>query len=159
MRILAIDQSFRCSGLVVFENTKMIHCECFKTDTSDPDKFYRAYMISNYIAKMVKEHEIEHIMMEGLAFGGRGDATRDLGGLLYAIIIKVSIEGNMPITLIAPTALKKYASGNGRASKQDMIDALPEKIYNKFIELGYLKTKGLPDLADAYFLGRMHEKI
>ncbi len=158
MRVLGLDQSFTSTGIIVFDNSKMIHAECVKT-TTETDKFFRAYSIAEHIFKLCEEYDIKYIMMEGLSFGARGDATRDLGGLQYTIIIRCSVQGKIPVTIIAPTSLKKYATGSGRAKKEQVINALPESVHNKFLELGYKKTTGLQDLADAYFLGRMYEEI
>jgi len=159
MIIMGLDQSFRSSGIVIFENNKMIHCETMVTDTTWTDKFYRAYKISKHIRDVCKKWEVTHILMEGLAFGARGDVTRDLGGLFYTIIIECGIRGGLPITVIAPTQLKKYATGNGRSKKEVMIERLPHTVYEKFIELGFKKTTGLADLADAFFLGRMASEL
>jgi hypothetical protein len=82
-----------------------------------------------------------------------GNATRDLAGLQFSIITKIKFILQMDIEIIAPPTLKKFATGSGRASKIDMINALPPEVYEHFTkEKKWKKSSGLTDVTDAYFL-------
>lgn len=155
MKVLGVDQSFSCTGLVICEDEQMIHAEVYKSST-EYDKYYRAKEITKHVAKVAKEHKVDYIIVEALAYGARGDATRDLGGLLYTLIIKLNVVQKYPMEEIAPTSLKKYATGHGYAKKEAMIDALPDEVKQTFLDLGVKKTTGLSDLADAFFLSQMY---
>lgn len=154
MRVLGIDQSYSCTGFVISEDKRMIHAEVYKT-TTENDKFYRSWLIAREASRIAKRFQVDHIIIEDLAFGARGDATRDLGGLLYVLVTKLNVIQQYPMDKIAPTTLKKFATGHGFAKKEHVIEALPPHIRNQFDDIGVKKTTGLSDLADAYFLSQI----
>lgn len=90
--------------------------------------------------------------MEGLSFGSMTNATRDLAKLQGIIEKEVFDRVGLVCEIVAPTSLKKFATGSGRAKKEEMFEALPEEISILFSEVP--KTKGRFDLTDAYFLAR-----
>ena len=117
--------------------------------------FDRARYVACEIAAICSNHNINHVDIEGLAFGATGNVARDLAGLLFSIIniTKVHIP-TACFTLHPPTLVKKMAVGTSKGvDKKQMIDALPEDIRTLFEHAGYKKTTGLSDLADAYWIG------
>lgn len=163
MKILSIDQSYTCSGIVILDDGQMTHCEVFKTvkpKTKDMKATYhRAFMVSEHICKLAKAHKPDLVSIEGLAFGMRGNATRDLAGLQFVIVTDLIERLHMDVEVISPLSVKKFATGSGKAKKEEMVKALPEDILNKFLDLGVKKTTGLGDLADAYWIGLTAEDI
>jgi Holliday junction resolvasome RuvABC endonuclease subunit len=158
MKILAVDQSYKSCAYVVFENEKMIDFGVLTSNKSD-DVFIRSSSIAIGLMEIYKEQTIDIMHIEGLAFGMSGNVTRDLAGLLFTIINICANELNQfEYRLIPPTSVKKFATGSGKASKTDMINALPEIIIEKFSAQNYKKTTGLSDLADAYWIGK-HLKL
>jgi Holliday junction resolvasome RuvABC endonuclease subunit len=154
MKILGIDQSYTCSGLVIINEGIVEHAEVFNTPKED-DIFKRAYDIVCHIAKMVKEYNITKVNIEGLAFGMRGNATRDLAGLQFMIVSNLKFVYGVEVNIISPKSLKKFATQNGKAKKIEMFEALPEDVQMKFTqEYKFLKTKGLYDVTDAYWLAK-----
>lgn len=153
MKVLAIDQSYTSSGLVVFDGEEVIHAEVFGTDKNN-DIFDRAWEIATHIKSIVNNYQIDHVAIEGLAFGMRGSATRDLAGLQFTIITNIKHDAGVPVTIVSPKTVKLRATGSGKADKKAMLEALPEKIKIYFgEELGIKKTKGLYDCADSYWIG------
>jgi len=57
------------------------------------------------------------------------------------------------ISIVPPTTLKKFATGNGNAKKEAMFDALPSETKQVFEEKT-LKSKGRFDVTDAYWLSK-----
>jgi len=156
MKTIGIDQSFkRCAVIILDENENVIF---FETITAgDGDVFAKANEVAMHVCGVVSTtSDLKIIAIEGLAFGDLGNATRDLAGLQFVIITALRYRLCIPqdIVIIPPPTLKKFATENGRADKQMMIDALPEVIRNQFKEAGYKKTTGLSDLTDAYWLAR-----
>lgn len=154
---IGLDQSFTSSGFVVFDETGEVvdfNRACTdKTKTS----FERAQFISDEFQKALQKWKPVRIAIEGLGFGGVGNATRDLAGLQHVIIVDALRAGYTidQIHLLSPKTVKLQATGSGKASKQDMYKHLPEDVNAKFVAAGYKKTKGLYDLTDAYFIGKI----
>lgn len=152
-KILGIDQSYTRSGIVVLNanDKSVLHAECYSSDPED-DIFKRAWDISNKIIAVANEYKPEMIVIEGLAFGARGSATRDLSGLQFVIISNLRFIHNFNVQIISPRTVKKIASGSGNSEKNDIVNSLPSEVLNYFKSLGFKKTKGLTDLADAYYI-------
>lgn len=153
MIYIGIDQSYTSTGFVVLdENKKMIDCKILSSKKDD-DIFKRSWELSELIINEIKKYENVKLAIEGLAFSMKGNATRDLAGLQFIIICKIKFILNLNIEIVAPPTLKKSATGNGKASKEEMIDALPKNVYDTFtIEKNWKKSRGLTDVTDAFFL-------
>jgi Holliday junction resolvasome RuvABC endonuclease subunit len=156
-RVLGIDQSYASTGCVIIEDGECIHAQIISSDT-DLDKIDRAWQIAHDILTMIAFHggKLDGVALEGLAFGMRGSATRDLAGLQFIIIAVLRhsgvIENN--IQVISPLSVKKFATGSGKADKKQMIEVLPKNVRERFDNLGVKKTTGLADLADAYHIAQ-----
>ncbi len=148
---LGIDQSFRSTGIVVMDDNIMLDFQCIKTDKTH-DNFHRVHHIKGLIHNCLTAYAPEVVFIEGLSFSSQSNISRDLGGLQYTIVILSRYKHFIKTHIVTPTSLKKYATGTGKAKKEDMIDALPEHIRSEFMEKGYKKTTGMADLADAYHL-------
>lgn len=155
---LGLDQSFTNSGIVVLDEAGSIkHFETIKTVKDvDGDIFDRMILISDTIIELLKKHNPEVVGLEGLAFSKFGNATRDLAGLQAVIITRIRRETvyGSKMVLASPNLLKKFATGKGKASKQEMVDSIPKDVVELFSEAKYKKTTGLYDLADAYHLAK-----
>lgn len=154
MIVLGIDQSFNSSGIIVLNGDTLIHKECFKSN-KDFNRFGQAHEIAIHIANVVDIYRPNVVAIEGLAFGMRGNVTRDLGGLQFVIIAHLQEVKKQPVEIIAPLTVKKFATGSGKAKKNLMIESLPEYVLNEFLDLGVKKTTGLADLADAYWIAKI----
>ncbi len=153
MKIISIDQSYTCCAYTIFNDGNM---ETFGTIRSNKDhtKFQRALYVATSLLTVYNDCHPDVLCIEGLSFGATGNVTRDLAGLLFTIINIINNEhDNLRYYLFAPTTVKKTATGSGRASKQEMIDVLPDDIKDQFIHSGYRKTTGLADLSDAFWIG------
>lgn len=153
MTILAIDQSYTSSGIVVLDDDNILHAERFITD-KDEEIYRRAWDITNRTVELAEQYEVEYIAIEGLAFSKFGNATRDLAGLQFVIICKLRFEYDFEIRIAPPKTMKKVATGSGNAKKGDLIDALPDHHRKQFEAMNLKKTTGLSDLADAYWIGK-----
>ena len=152
MKYLGIDQSYNCTAWVIINNSGLI--EDFGTIKSnkDHDIYTRCNYIINELMDITEKHKVGRIALEGLAFGMQGSATRDLAGLQFVIMLGLR-DIDYPL-VVSPLHLKKAATGNGKATKDEMISALPESIRLQFEAANYKKSTGLHDLADAYWLAR-----
>ena len=149
-----IDQSLTKTGVVIFDNDSqtMIHHEVIETKLNKADaldSFQRVAEIASRIEFLCDIYSVSSVRIEGLSYASIGQATRTLAGLHYVIVDRL-IRASIEVAVIAPTALKKAATGSGRADKQQMLDAVPEDDRKQLSKFG--KTKGRYDLADAYHL-------
>jgi len=97
---------------------------------------------------------VEKVILEGYAFGAKGSALFQIGentGVLKNKLYHESIK----IKTVAPTSVKKHATGSGRASKDDMYDAFYESTgINLCSVLDVTKKDSNPvsDIVDSYFI-------
>lgn len=155
MRILAVDQSYTHCAYCVTEGKQVIDFGVLKSDTNT-DMYKRALDLSLRLGQVFMKHQPEEIRLEGLAFGTRGNATRDLSGLIFTIVNVIShlhVFNNFRI--IAPTQVKKTGTGSGKAKKREMIEALSADVKKLFKDKNYKLTTGLADLADAYWISQV----
>lgn len=154
MKILGIDQSYSSTGLVLIEGNNVID---FRKVTSDNSKeiYDRNWEIVSQIRDFIKATKPNKVGMEGLAFGMTGNATRDLAGLQHTIYVISRFIDNVGIDIVTPLSVKKFATGSGKAKKEDMIAALPPDVASLFTKAGFKKTTGLADLTDAYFIAKV----
>ena len=154
--ILSLDQSFTNSGVIIFRGERIMHFECIKSNPEEtiPE---RISFITKRVLFLYKQYKCSAIVCEGLAFGSFGKSTRDLAGLLSSLEVKFYESIKLKeITKLAPTSIKKFATGSGKSNKRQMMDALPKDIYDEFYQAGYKRSSGLADLADAFFIGKMY---
>ena len=156
MKILGIDQSYNCSGIVLLEHGELLEGHKFAANKG-VNRFAQAHEIALHLAGIVDEHRPDIIAIEGLAFGMRGNVTRDLGGLQFVIIAHLQEVKKREVEIVAPTSVKKFATGSGRAKKEDMIESLPKTVYDYFVDMGVKKSTGLADMADAYWIAKTAE--
>lgn len=87
-------------------------------------------------------------MIEGLAFRSVGSKAKTLAGLHFIVTCNL-IELQYEVKIVYPSTLKKFATGKGNASKQEMEHCTPSEILDQF------KCKKIDDLVDAYWLAKM----
>lgn len=153
MKILGLDQSFTCSGFVIIEDGKLIHCEKLKTD-KNKNIYERTWQVVKRVRELAAQYKPNYLAIEGLAFAAVGNATRDLAGLQFAVISILRYEDQIDVRVVPPTVVKKHATGKGRVDKMELVEALPPEVREAFDAIGVKKTTGLRDLADAYWIAQ-----
>lgn len=154
MRILGIDQSYTSTGVVIFSDINKIEKVMIISSNKKDDVFKRSWDIANTICDIAVLEKIDKIGIEGLAFGMRGDATRDLAGLQFMIVNLLQFTKGFKVSILPPTTIKKFATGSGRAKKDEMYDSLEDEVKDIFKANGFKKSKGLYDVTDAYFIAK-----
>lgn len=125
--LLSIDQSLTHTACVVWHNDKPVHKIVLRTQsTSAKEKkpgtvsFATAAERIDWICKQVgyyiHTHGVDTVVMEGLSFGSRGDATRELAGLFYGLevmfmdaLADCTNDGLCKVYTVTPTTVKKFA--------------------------------------------------
>ena len=73
------------------------------------------------VHEAVEEVEPSLIVLEGPSFGSQSSSFHMLAGFWW--LLAHALEKVAPIATPAPATVKKYATGNGRASKDEMVAA------------------------------------
>ncbi len=155
MTILSIDQSYTHCAWCIVNGINVVDFGVIKDDKTKTI-YERALSISLELSTIFNRFKPDEIRLEGLAFGMRGDATRDLAGLLFTIVNILShINAFNNFNILSPKTVKKRATGSGKATKKEMIAALSPDIKQKFSDKNYKLTTGLADLADAYWISQV----
>jgi Holliday junction resolvasome RuvABC endonuclease subunit len=171
MTIFGIDYSMtspsicKCSGEFAFSECSFYYLTSkkkyegtFDKMRGDPypilaDGTERFNFISDWAMKWVHEYKPSVVYIEDYAFGATGRVfhiAENTGLLKY----KLWLAG-VRYETVAPTSLKKYASGKGNAKKDGMEVAFYDQTtYNVKEVLGVPKTQWNPssDIIDSYFL-------
>lgn len=159
-KVLGIDQSFKNTGWCVTVDGKltahgMIH------SPKELDKFTRMHWVGQRIEDLIIDHLPDIVSLEGLPFGTLpGNSSKDLAGLQAVVGVYIIVNEGYPLGdtlfLPPPTSVKLFATGSGKASKEDMVEALPDDVKELFNKVPI--SKGRHDLADAYWLALFGEK-
>jgi Holliday junction resolvasome RuvABC endonuclease subunit len=151
MKVIAIDQSYTSSGIIVFNDEKMHYVERYVSDKTK-DIFDRAWEITEHIRAIALNCKPDVVALEGLAFNAKGNRTRDLAGLQFLIVAMLRSDG-YNVIVYAPGTVKKVATGKGNSPKTMLLEVLPKDVRKKFDDMNLKKTTGLLDLTDAYWIG------
>ena len=126
---------------------------------------------ASMLASLVMSHLPENdcvVSLEGFSYNSNGSSYIDL--VMYNSFLRKSLTeryGSERIFIVSPAENKKFASGNGNANKEKMIEAfladrsndsmLTESGFYKYLKsstLDYKHIKPIDDLVDAYWLQR-----
>jgi Holliday junction resolvasome RuvABC endonuclease subunit len=123
---LGIDQSYSGFGLVVLDENMQSHQKSLlkyplNKFTSEAERLVKIYddLVMYFTMHQSSGAEI-HIAMEGYAFGAKLNREKlgELGGIVK-LASRLVLQQD-PIS-VPPTTLKQYVTGNGRATKEEMV--------------------------------------
>lgn len=150
MIVLGMDQSFTCSGIVISDERVVIDHHRIFTD-KESTLTQRIKMIWSELEEYIIKYKPDVFSIESLSYGSVGNATRNLAGLFHVILFKLEeCYPHIKIITIPPPTLKKYATGSGKAKKDEVFESMPPEVQSQFID--YPKSKGRYDLSDSYWL-------
>ncbi len=72
-----------------------------------------------WINDFLESNQVNMAVIEGYAFGAKN--AREVVAELHSVIKLALYDKSIPFALIAPTSLKKFATGNGAAHKDEMV--------------------------------------
>lgn len=97
------------SGIINFSNKKVFH---------PGDRFIKAL---TFFQEIICLHQPDCIAYEAVKRWSSSQAALVYGGITAMMQIAAQ-QNNIPLYGIAPTQAKKFCTGNGRASKEEMIE-------------------------------------
>lgn len=151
MYTLGIDQSLTSTGICILDTSSntIIRTDIFRSN-NDLLTHQRIHQIKDSVYQLAQLYPINKVHIESLAFSSFGNATRDLAMLFGVLMDMLVYDLHLPVICVAPTTLKKAATGSGKATKQEMYAALSP---DHQLSISHIKkTKGLYDITDAIHL-------
>lgn len=159
------------------ELSKIIHVIPYKKEmtTKDPIKDQTVKMknadyLSDAIMTAIGPHikEIPQIRIEGFSFGSKGNSFIDMISFNTFLKVKMIQKWGYVIKVVSPKTIKKMFTGNGNASKCDMIRHFVNNYDNSLVDIitklgivqdGEFKIrKPVDDIVDAYALTQIEIK-
>lgn len=90
-----------------------------RTGDTYADRGRRIHGIATELATYTLSADL--VVLEGPSYGhGMEVGTWDRGGLWWQVVLTLQAAG-VPYAIVSPAALKRYATGKGNASKDDMM--------------------------------------
>ena len=123
--VVGLDPSLRATGLALPDGELLtITTPACKKGCPLDERIERMRHIVGRVGVRVKIGCL--VVIEGPAFGMNNKATHELAGLWWALVVRLAEQGNR-IAVLSPGQLKKFATGNGNATKADMRMALYQR--------------------------------
>ncbi len=142
--IVGLDLSLTSTGWAVGDETGT-----FQSKKKDPERMIE---IKSNIVVELSPYETPVVVMEGFSFGSRQTHAHALGGLGWIVRAEL-YERDIPYIVVPPTVLKKYATGKGNASKNEVVSSVSAK--TGIVWSG----SGSDDRCDAWVLCQIGRKI
>lgn len=120
MSTIGLDLSLTATGVAVWdqENQRVTYTKVITTSKqSHPEDDERYWYITKKIMQVITEHNLQGIAIEAPAFQGMEKRPSELAGVVKVVLYRHGYD----YILVAPNTLKKYATGNGRADKPEMV--------------------------------------
>ena len=117
--------------------------------------------ISDWAMDILISHEVEEVFLEDYSYGSTGKVfhiAENCGLLKYKMW-----QADIKVTLVAPTQIKKFATGKGNAKKELMYQSFFDETSRNLIEEFSQKSEkiGNPisDVVDSYFICKYSTSI
>jgi Holliday junction resolvasome RuvABC endonuclease subunit len=150
MRVVGLDLSLTSTGMSDGRTTDVVQTSPDEVLEARLDRIVRGVM--SFVLSNLHRPVADLAVIEGASYGSKGSGVEQLSALRLMVRHRLWRMG-VPFALVAPATLKAYTTGNGRASKQDMVAAVAARYEHDF---SVCKVKdGRYDMADAFALAAM----
>lgn len=135
-------------------NTDKLIGSVYQTYKSEYERYQQ---LATWSLKILIDNGVEKCYIEDYAFGAQGRVFQiaENTGLLKYSMWNIGI----PFDTFAPTTIKKYATGSGRAKKENMYDSwLEETNMDLRSALGIKSLKDwnpISDIVDSYYIAKL----
>ena len=150
-KMTKVMQKFENPWVTIFGYNKRIGDDY---ESKEAAKTLNIFDICEIIDSIFQTEKVKCICMEGISYGSAGSASLvDLAGLNYCIRM-TALRRGIPFHIVSPMSLKKEATGNGGADKDEMVWAWKQCDSN----ISKITEIKIDDLADAFFLSKCLDK-
>lgn len=119
-------------------------------DESINSSIIRFNRIADFFISYLKLHETKRVYLEGYALGARGKVFSIAENT--AILKQRLLQEDIEVHIIPPTVIKKFATGKGNASKDEMKVAFENSEDKLCLEaISHYKHSPYTDCIDAYW--------
>ena len=108
LRLLCLDASTECTGISIYEGSKLIYADKISTDTTS-GKFRKIRIMCDRIEQVIDEYKINHILLEDIYMGKSVSSFLALANLQGALA-DLFKRKNVNFTLIYASEWKGYFS-------------------------------------------------
>lgn len=155
MQIVGLDLSLTATGIARLTINGEEHALQLDTITSEGrkgatygDRAGRLRTIARQVLATALPADL--VVIEGPAYGSASPSTWDRAGLWWDVALLLEHRG-VPFAVVAPSTLKKYATGSGAATKPDMRMALFQRLGTDVrddnqVDAGFLALAGAQHL-------------
>jgi len=174
MRLAGIDYSLTSPSICAFKGHEFNLKECrfsfltfeqkyevsdfkFKSFVMEKGLSYpeRYDFISNWVIYFLKTNKVKIAFLEDYSYGSKGKVFHiaENGGILKDKLWKEGIEYH----LIAPTVIKKFATGKGTAKKHDMEEVFLEETnfdVRTYLSMPEKSQNPSSDIIDSYYIAK-----
>jgi len=175
--IIGIDYSMVCPSVCAYNGTDSSWYVNYKkpglpypnlpnvyfTRSYEDKEIPRYIELANWVVSIVQQHVVSFIVLEDYAFGANGRLTQlsENAGTL-----KVKLYENcpsIPLHVVAPTTMKKFATGKGTATKDIVWESFVKEypLATSWPSICHPRAEKihspLSDIADSYFLAKYGE--
>lgn len=154
--LMSIDQSLNSTGIIIWKDKPMWFLIKPTKEHKTDEAIHKIRNVIKELKSLVLEHGIDVIVIESLPYGVNSTSVRPLAALYYCIH-NLCLDMGIEFHEANVTAVKKFATGSGKADKAQMINAAvvdAGPMFKTILDAGIKKTTGLGDLSDAYFIGQ-----
>lgn len=126
--------------------------------------FHTPYQRMEYLAEITGQYaeQADYVCMEDYSFGSVGMvfSIAEITGFVKYRLWKM---GKAPY-LVAPTQIKKWATGKGNASKETMITSFIQKTGINLVDILPLNkqkpySSPISDIVDSYYIAYFHQQL
>lgn len=153
MRILGIDPGLKTTGYGVIESSngeiRFLEAGVIRSDADEEDLGQRILSLYHGVLEVIDEWKPATIAVEQLYAHYEHPRTAILMGHARGVLLLAAAERKIEVTSYAATKVKKLITGNGRASKEQIQNAVTR-------ELSLTKVPEPNDAADGLALALCH---
>ena len=149
-RLLALDQSSRCTGYAVFEDKKLVTAGTFTI--TDQDTGIRLTKIKQQVKNLIETYEITEVVYEDIQLQNNVSnnvQTFKILAEVFGVLTQFFAESNLPHTAVLASSWKSTLNIKGRDRATQKRNA-QEYVLNKY------NQKFTQDACDAICIGCHH---